>query len=115
MSSTIKSNIWKLYVGTFLNELMFLAAIFVPFLSSLGLSMQQILITESIFAVTVFILEIPSGYFADRIGRKPSMILGTIGWMIGMFLYAFTGSFLSICLGAFFWGIGTSFNSGANE
>lgn len=113
--TNIKSNIWKLYAGTFLHEILFIAAIIVPFLGHLGLSMQEILITESIFSVTILILEVPSGYFADRVGRKPSLILGAIGWIVGVSLYTFTGSFLFISIGAIFWGIGASFISGANE
>lgn len=113
--STVKSNIWKLYVGTFLHELLFIAAIIVPFLGHLRFSMKEILITEAVFSLTILLFEVPSGYFADRVGRKASLILGSLGWIIGVALYAFTGSFLSICIGAVFWGIGVSFVSGANE
>ncbi len=113
--STIKGNIWKLHFGAFLTELMFFVAIIVPFLESLGLSMQQIFVTEVIFASIIILLEIPSGYFADRVGRKTSIVLGALFWVVGIVFYSFAGNFVDICFGAFFWGIGSSFNSGANE
>ena len=115
MNKNIQSNIWKLALGTFLHELLFLAAVIVPFLSELGLSMQQILITETFFSATIMFLEIPSGYFADRVGRKISIVLGSLFWIIGLFFYVECNNFWWLCLGAIFWGIGTSFNSGANE
>jgi MFS family permease len=104
-----------LYAGTFLTELLFIAAIIVPFLSVLGLSMEEILITEAIYSLAILIAEVPSGYFADRVGRKISIILGALFWIIGISFYAFFGGFFWISIGALFWGIGSSFNSGANE
>ena len=113
--TNIKSNIWKIYTYTFLHELLFIAAIIVPFLGHLGLTMQEILITEAVYAVSIVALEIPSGYFADRIGRKASIIFSAIFWIVGTSFYAFTNTFELILVGAFFWGIGSSFSSGAQE
>jgi MFS family permease len=115
MKKDIQANIWKLYAGRVLNELLFLAAIIVPFLGSLGLTMQQILITEVVFSAAIVLLEIPSGYFADRVGRKTSMILGAFFWVAGTTFYAFSYEFIGFAIGACLWGFGTSFTSGANE
>ncbi|MDZ4383328.1 MAG: MFS transporter, partial [Thermodesulfovibrionia bacterium] len=77
--------------------------------------MKEIMLTETVFAAAIMLTEIPSGYFADRVGRKISIVLGVLFWIVGICFYAFTFSFWWICLGALLWGIGTSFNSGADE
>lgn len=111
----VKANIWKLYACTFLTDLLFVAAVIVPFMGSVGLTMQQIMITETFFAASILVFEIPSGYFADIFGRKISMVVGAIAWCVGIIFYSLSNTFEYFLIGAIFWGIGTSFNSGANQ
>lgn len=113
--SPVRHNIWKIYVGEFLGEVLFMAAVIVPFLGGTGLTMQEILTTEAFFAGALFLLEIPTGYFADVIGRKHSIVIGTVFLIIGTGMYAVSSTFGGFLIGAIFWGIGVSFNSGAEE
>ncbi len=111
----LKSNIRRLYLGNFFSEFLFLASIIVPFYSSLGLSMNEIMWTESIFALTLLILEVPSGYFADRFGRKLSLVFGIFFKFFGVLILACSYSFWSICVAQIVWGLAVGFISGANE
>jgi len=95
-------------------ELIFIAWIIVPFLASLGFSMQQILITETFFAISTIIFEIPSGYFADVYGRKVSIAVGSIILTVAIAFYAFSSAYFLFIIGAILWGIGGSFYSGAD-
>ena len=52
--------------------------IFVPFMLSLGLSFRDIMIIGGIYSAVVIVVEVPTGAFADRLGRRPSMILGSL-------------------------------------
>lgn len=108
-------NIWKLTVFAVCSEMIFAAAIIVPFLGSFGLSMQQILITQAFFAGIITILEVPSGYFADVYGRRLSLLIGVCAWIAGAGFSLFSSDFYLFVVGALLWGMGSSFTSGANE
>jgi MFS family permease len=43
-----------------------------------GLSMQEIFIIQSVFAIGVVLFEVPTGYFSDVVGRKKTLLLGSI-------------------------------------
>ena len=52
--------------------------IFIPFKQSRGLSFLEIMILGGIYSAVVIICEIPTGAFADRIGRRTSMMAGAL-------------------------------------
>lgn len=111
----IRSNIWKLYLANMLFEMHFFIAIMVPFLKTLGLNMTEVLILEAAFAVTIVILEIPTGYFADIYDRKTSLIISGLFTFIGTSAFALSTDFWGFLLGEILVAIGTSFASGAVE
>ena len=45
-------------------------SIMTPFFNSIGLSQEEIAITQGVFTIVVSILNIPAGWVADRFGRK---------------------------------------------
>jgi MFS family permease len=52
-----------------------------------GITMQEIFWIQSAFALSVVIFDIPTGYFADVIGRKTSIILGLLISIFGFSIY----------------------------
>ncbi len=50
-------------------------AIFIIYYISIGMSATQVVLIQSIVSLTQFILEIPTGRFSDKIGRKTTMII----------------------------------------
>lgn len=50
----------------------------VPFFQSKGLSMQEVFSLQALFAFAVLVTEVPSGYVADLIGRRQTLIVGAI-------------------------------------
>jgi MFS family permease len=62
--------------------------IFVPFMMSRGLSFRDIMILAGVFSAVVIVVEIPTGAFADRIGRRTSMMMGAL-MMAGSCLIAY--------------------------
>src|SRR5688572_11745078 len=62
--------------------------IFVPFMMSRGLSFRDIMVLAGVFSAVVIVVEIPTGAFADRIGRRTSMMLGAL-MMAGSCLIAY--------------------------
>lgn len=111
----ISANIWKLNLVAASTEMMFFIPVLIPFLSSLGLSMQEILIVEAVFSVTMVLLEVPSGYFADIFGRKLSVVLGLFFFLCSMMIFTVGTEFWHFVAAEIVGGIGLSFRSGAIE
>ncbi len=61
-----------------------------------------------------FLLQIPTGAFADMVGRRTSMVVGAIIWGSALILEAFAKNGLMIIAGELLAGVGTAFVSGAN-
>lgn len=71
-----------------------------------------------IFAISVLvgiISEIPTGIFADKYGRKLSVVLGSFIMSLGWFAMALTNGFWLFLLGSVLGSIGRAFVSGALE
>lgn len=69
----------------------------------------------SIAYITSAILDVPTGIFADRIGRKKTMIVGAASAVLYALLYAIGINFWILAAGAFFEGISRAFYSGNNN
>jgi MFS family permease len=57
-------------------------------MQSRGLSFAEIMILGAVYSAVVILVEIPTGVFADRIGRRQSMMLGTLA-MVAACLVAY--------------------------
>jgi len=88
--------------------------IFVLFLLDNNLSITQVMILEAWFAAIVLFFEIPTGSFADKHGRKLSIVLAALGVLIACFIYASSSSFAGFFIAETIWGIGISLWSGAD-
>lgn len=72
----------------------------------------------SIFAITsvaAALFEVPTGVISDRIGRRQTVIYGSLASVIALSLYAFGGSFAWLALGAVFNGLTRALLSGNND
>jgi len=115
MRRTTKSNIWKLYLIKISKWFMLFMPYVVPFYTSNNLDMHQVMILQAIYSVSIVALEIPSGYFADVIGRRRTIIMGAILGAIGFTIYSFSYGFLGFLLAELVLGFGQSFISGADS
>ncbi|MBI3034143.1 MFS transporter [Candidatus Woesearchaeota archaeon] len=110
------SNIRKAYALEFLMSLQFFSGVLIPFFTDwAGLSFAQVMILQSWFMLCVFILEIPTGAVADKIGRKKSLLLGIIAFIAFVFVYPSTKSFYVFMAGEFLAATAMAFSSGAKE
>ncbi|MBN1175702.1 MFS transporter [Candidatus Woesearchaeota archaeon] len=78
-----------------------------------GLSFLQISIMFAIFGVSTFVLEIPTGAFADEYSRKWSVVVGMIIVGISFGLIPLSNSFLTTLVLWSILGLGTTLVSGA--
>jgi MFS family permease len=115
MERTLKSNIWKLQAIKALRWFLLIMPIIVLFFQENGLSMCEVFILQSVFSIAIVVFEVPSGYLADIIGRKVSIVAGCILAFAGFAAYSLSYGFWGFLIAELFLGFGSSFISGADS
>lgn len=113
--SGLEANIWKLYILDFLRAFMLFTPVMVLFFQENGLNMTQVFLLNSLYSIAIVLLEVPSGYFADRFGRRTSLILGSATYLTGISIYSLGTGFWEFLFAEMIVALSTSFNSGANS
>jgi MFS family permease len=111
----IESNIWKFYIYKFLRECVFWIPIITLFWQDNGLNLTQIMLLQSLFAAGVFILEIPTGAIADKVGRKFTLALSGLFSIAGFAVYAISGNFWQFLAAEMILAFAATFMSGADS
>lgn len=114
MKRSLQNNIKTIYMMGFFHSFMVLIPVFVPLLQGYGLSMSQVLQTQALFALTIAVCEVPSGYIADIWGRRNAVILGSILNAFGFFSLLWADTFVDFLIYEFVLGVGFSLISGAD-
>jgi len=78
------------------------------------LTLQRVLQLEALYYICVVLLEVPSGYFSDSIGRRPTLIISTAGLAVSYVLFFFGDTFAQFAAAQLFLAVGISFNSGTD-
>jgi len=88
--------------------------IWVIYFQQRGLTLTQIGVLDAIGWVLMAFAEVPTGAFADRLGRKSSLIVGAA--LLSASMFALTADVLSpvFVLGFLAWGVAYTFFSGAD-
>src|ERR1051326_1472514 len=81
----------------------------------IGMSLTEIMWLQSIFGATAVVCEFPSGYVADRLGYRRSLVIGAGFWLAGWIAYALGATFAGIALAEILLGVGLAFISGADS
>ncbi|HSH56145.1 MAG TPA: MFS transporter, partial [Candidatus Limnocylindrales bacterium] len=90
------------------------AAYLTPFFLERGLGLSEIFLLQSIFSLAVVLLEVPSGYFADRFGRAFSIRLSVPIAMIGLLAYAVSEHYWQLVACELLLAVATSLLSGVD-
>ncbi|MCX2977432.1 MFS transporter [Candidatus Marimicrobium litorale] len=114
MSRSLHKNIKTIYLLGFFNSFMVVTPVYVPLLQGHGLSMSQVLQTQALFALTIALFEVPSGYIADTWGRRRAILLGSAFFAVGFLCLWQAESFVDFLLYEAILGIGYSLISGAD-
>jgi MFS family permease len=88
---------------------------YVLFLLGKGLDLFQVNVVNFVFMASIFLLEIPTGAFADSLGRKNSVVIGYAFWALSYLVYFMSGSFWMFVLAEILGALGACFISGAFE
>ncbi len=114
MNRSLQNNIRIIYLMGFCHSFIVVIPIFVPLLQGYGLSMSQVLQTQALFALTIALCEVPSGYIADIWGRRPAVLLGSALNAIGFLSLLWADSFVDFLVYETILGVGFSLISGAD-
>ncbi len=107
--------IWKFsFYGLFKNLRFFEPYLYIFFLS-LGFSLFDIGILFAIREITVYILEVPTGVFADNYGKKKALYLCFSSYIVSFLVFFFTKKLIFAALGMVFYGVGEAFRSGTHK
>jgi len=105
-----------MYALRFFLSLHFIGGVLVPFfLDWGGIRYSQIMLLQSFFVISIFILEVPTGAIADSFGRKTSLLFGALSLSAATAVYASYPSIFVFAIGEFLWALGGALLSGAAE
>jgi len=110
----LRQNINRTLAFGFFQVFLVIMPVVVPFFESRGLSMQQIFLLQALFAVVVLAMEVPSGYAADILGRRVTLLVGSAFIALGHSMLLFADGFGGLALFELCLGIGSSLVSGTD-
>lgn len=109
------ASIRRFYLYQLVTRTEFTGGIWILYLTSRGFSLPQIGLAESAFHLAPVLLELPSGSFADLIGRRWSLALGALLIALSSALLFAAPSFWVVLVAMFLNGASYSFRSGADQ
>lgn len=87
---------------------------YVPLWKGSGLTMSEIFLLQGLFALAIVLTEVPTGYVADILGRRRSLVIGCVLVALSSIIYICADSFMTFLVGELVVGVGFSFRSGAD-
>lgn len=111
----LKRNVYKNYIYVLLQNVDFTRGIWMIYLAQRGMSLTQIGLLETIFHITSFTMEVPTGAVADIFGRKVSRISGRILYLISRVLLFISNNFLLFAVSFILTALSYNLESGAGD
>ncbi|GAU79374.1 MFS transporter [Fusibacter sp. 3D3] len=111
----LKSNIGKNYLFTLMYNLDLTRGIWMIYLASKGMSLTQLGLLETIFHLTSFTMEVPTGAVADLFGRKTSRVGGRILALVSVVMLLLSNQFWGFAIAFIFSALSYNLESGAGD
>lgn len=115
MKTKLLRNIKLDYISVFITNLNMQGCIWVLYLTYCNMTLLQIGLLEGIYHIASMLCEIPSGAWADLVGRKRSMLISRLCITISCVIMLFSRSFWGFALSFTIQALGNSFTSGSEE
>jgi len=113
-AASLRRNVRIIYALAFFHMFMLIVPVIVPFFKSKGLSLSEIFYLQAVYAGIIVMLEAPSGWLADRYGRRTVLLIGSVAHGAGYLWLVFADSFVQLLVFEFLLGIAASMMSGAD-
>lgn len=111
----VKKQLVLLYMSNFVSNISIAGAAWVLLLVSDGYSLVQVGFAETVFHIVSLMAEIPSGMFADVMGRKKSLIVSCIMGMLSAAVRGFLPGFPCVLISIGFSALSYNFASGSDS
>lgn len=111
----LKRNVKKNYLYILLQNIDFTRGIWMLYLAGKGMSLTQLGLLETIFHLTSFTMEVPTGAIADIFGRRTSRIIGRMTNLISVIILLLSNSFWMFALSFIFTALSYNLESGAGD
>jgi len=106
-----RSAAYKVFMGSFAFDVPTIVLLW----QENGFSMSDIMLLQALFAGALAVLEVPSGYLADKFGRSFILRAAAISLALGTVLYTQAHSFAQFFAGEMVLALGFSLASGADQ
>jgi MFS family permease len=80
-----------------------------------AVSVGEVLVLEALYYATVVLLELPSGWFSDRVGRKATLLVSSVMTVGSYAMYCVADDFALLAVAQIGTAAGTAFNSGTDS
>jgi len=114
-NTSIGRNLWKIISLKFLGDFLPIAPVLILYYTVNGLNSTQIFTIQAAFHLAVLVLEVPSGYLADVVGRKKTLVFGAVFFPLGLAVYAAGHSFAAFILAEVVLAVSVSMRSGCDS
>ncbi len=111
----LKRNIPLIYVISGLMWGRFFIPVLALFYIASQVSLDKFAIIMSVFSLSILLLEIPTGALADLLGRKKTLLLARLMYVIEIILIAFFNGFWIFLIAKVISGVGVSLSSGTSQ
>jgi MFS family permease len=115
MKGPVLSNLWKIYAYKLLSDFYLIVPILIPYYKANGLSATQVFLVQAAYAFFILVLEVPSGYLADVLGRKTTLIIGATAFPLGILIYYLGRGFPAFVLAELIIALANSMRSGCDS
>lgn len=102
----------KFYITSFLKNQTYFTPILILFFQFHHLNFQEVFWVFSIGSITSFLIEIPTGIFADIYGKRKSIIISRFLVFVSYISFGFSSSFWMFVLSQVLFELGNSFRTG---
>lgn len=111
----LKDQLRRLYLSNVISNISIAGAAWVLLLVNDGYSLIQVGLAETVFHIVSLAFEIPSGVFADTLGRKKSLILSSVSALMSAIIRGFFPGFAFVLISIAFSALSYNFASGSDS
>jgi len=111
----VGGNFWRVYLYKFLGEFYLIVPVLIPYYQANGLGRSSVFLIQACYTLAVLALEIPSGYLADVVGRRRTLIISAVFFPLGLAVYALGRSFAAFVAAELILASGNSLRSGCDS
>lgn len=105
----------SLYAYSFFADFVLIFPLYGVMISQSGIQPWQVALLFALWSVTTFVLEVPSGVWADRYSRRNILVLGQVFRGVAFGLWLMLPNFLGFLIGFILWGVECALRSGTFE